>query len=116
MAALPTEHSWCALEFFITALWQFNGHSNGNLDAVVLQCRQSEDMNNLETEARSVIKGKVMQEDQALLKRQLRKCMKVLFRAPGNLSKSQSKAAGTRVHGEDNSKETQVYLYRLQVI
>jgi hypothetical protein len=54
----------------VTALWQFTSHSDGNLDVVVLQLLQSEDgMNNFVTEAASVIKGRVAQEDQALHKR-----------------------------------------------
>jgi hypothetical protein len=41
----------------VTALWRFNGRSDGNLDVVILQRRQSEGgMNNFTTEAASVIK------------------------------------------------------------
>jgi hypothetical protein len=42
-------------------------------------------MNNFATEAASVIKGRVAQKDQALSKRQLKECVKVLFGALGNL-------------------------------
>jgi hypothetical protein len=41
----------------ITALWRFNGRSDGNLDVVVFQRRQSVGgMNNFQIEAASVIK------------------------------------------------------------
>jgi hypothetical protein len=66
MAALQTERSWCALDLReVTALWRFNRRSDGNLNVVVLQCCQSEGgMNNFASEAASVIKGRVVQEDQ----------------------------------------------------
>jgi hypothetical protein len=42
-------------------------------------------MNNFATEAASVIKGRVAQEDQVLPKRPSRECVKVSFGALGNL-------------------------------
>jgi hypothetical protein len=70
----------------VTALWRFNGRSDGNLDVVVLQRRQSKGgMNNFATEAASVIKGRVAQEDQALPNRPSRECVRVSFGALGNL-------------------------------
>jgi hypothetical protein len=54
----------------VTALWRFNGRFDNNLDVVVLQRHQSEGgMNSFATEAASVNKGGVAQEDQALRKR-----------------------------------------------
>jgi hypothetical protein len=62
----------------VTALWWFNGRFDGNLDVVVLQHRQSNGgMNNFPIEAVSVIKGRVVQEDQALPKRPSRDCVEV---------------------------------------
>jgi hypothetical protein len=46
-------------------LWQINGCSNSNLDVVVLQhCQSGGGMNNFATEAASVIKGRITQEEQ----------------------------------------------------
>jgi hypothetical protein len=70
----------------VTALWQFNGHSDGNLDIVVLKRLQSKGgTNNFMTEAALVIKGRVVQVDQTLLKRPSIDRMKVSFGALGNL-------------------------------
>jgi hypothetical protein len=87
MAALPTERSWCALEFARSnSVVAVQRAFRRNLDVVVLQRRQSEGgMNNFATEAASVIKGRVAQEDQALPKGPSRECVKVSFGALGNL-------------------------------
>jgi hypothetical protein len=70
----------------VTALRRFNGRSDGNLDVVVLQRRQSEGaMNNFAAEAAFVIKGRIAQEDQALPKRPSKEYVKVSFGALGNL-------------------------------
>jgi hypothetical protein len=62
----------------VTALWRFNGCSDGNFDVVVLQCRQSEGgMNSFATEAASVINRRVAQEDQTLPKLLGRICMDI---------------------------------------
>jgi hypothetical protein len=51
----------------ITGLWRFSGHYDSNLGTMVLQHCQSEGgMNNFATEAASVIKGRVTQENQVL--------------------------------------------------
>jgi hypothetical protein len=58
------------------------------------------------TEAASVIKARVLQEDKMLLKRQSRECMKVSFRAPGYLCLEPVESCRYQnPHGEDNSKE-----------
>jgi hypothetical protein len=61
MAALPTEHSWDVLNLQeVTALWWFTEHSDGNLNAVVLQRHQSKGgMTNFTTNAAAVTKGRV---------------------------------------------------------
>jgi hypothetical protein len=70
MAALATERSCVVLNLReVTVLWRFNGRPDDNLDGEVLRHRQFEGgMNNFTTDATSVIKGRVAQEDQALPK------------------------------------------------
>jgi hypothetical protein len=63
-------------------------------------------MNNFTTEATSVIYGRVALEDQALQKRRSRQCVKVSFRALGNLCLDSVENCSYGVHDEENSKET----------
>jgi hypothetical protein len=54
----------------VTPLCQFSGHSNRNLDLMVLLLHQSKGyMNNFTTEAASAIKGRIAHEDHVLLKK-----------------------------------------------